>query len=376
MEKIKRNGGSILVLAIVLLFAGTCLSAELPVVRLAHAPHDHHAALYVAALKPDYFKKNGGIYLKEITAKKEYELIDREKRVARVTIDSSTGGGEIVRKLSEDQFDIAFGGFPSMALAIDEGKPLHIIAPLMSGDSGLILNPAIGVDSWGEFVALLKKSGGKSLRIGHQAAGSVQSLALERALKKEGIKTGSSIEDAEARIVLVDLHGPKNFIPSLKAKVVDGFIAMQPYVASAQYEKIGVLAAVVEDFEDAKGKGLYPCCALAARDGFLATNGEITVGLLSLFMRANGYLSENPKEAAAIVASWLGEKVEVEAVSLPTIRFIRDFDDEWKRGAAQWISDMTASGKLKGKVSKAAQGGDAPSALYNRELLAKALSSR
>lgn len=343
-------------------------------IRLAHAPHDHHAALYVAASKADYFRSNGGIYLREISKKKDYELVEGEKVLATVTIDSSTGGGEIIRKLAEDQFDIAFGGFPPMVQAIDEGKPIKIIAPVMSGGSGLILAASLEAKSWDEFVKLVKKPGAKQFRIGHQAAGSVQSLALERALEKEGIKTTSNIDDASARVVLVDLHGPKNFLSSLKGKVVDGFIAMQPYVAAAQEEKLGNLAAVLEDFSDEKGAGLYPCCALAARRGFLERDGETTVKLVRLLMAANIYLAGNPKEASTAVASWLGEKPGVEQVSLPTIRFIAEFDDQWKRGVNQWIRDMTEAGKLKGKVKKAAESGGVEEVIYDLAIHRKAVS--
>lgn len=369
------HAGAIVLCALVLgVVAPRPAVAAPPHVRLAHAPHDHHAALYVAASKPDYFKSGGGVFLKEIITRKEYELVEGNRVLAIVTIDSSTGGGEIIRKLAEDQFDVVFGGFPPMVQAIDEGKPIKIVAPVMSGGSGLVLARNIEAGTWDQFVGLLKKPGARQLRIGHQAAGSVQSLALEHALAKEGIKASADIDDAGAKVVLVDLHGPKNFISSLKGRVVDGFIAMQPFVAVAQDEKLGNLVAVLEDFSDEKGSGLYPCCALAARTGFIEREEDTVVKLVRLLMSANLYLAKNPGEASTVVAAWLGEKPGVEAVSLPTIRFIAGFDEQWRRGVNEWIRDMAGAGKIRGKVKTASENGRIDEVLYDLSIHGKATS--
>lgn len=343
--------------------------ADPPTIRLVHAPHDHHAPLYVAAMLPDLFRREGGVYLKEIVFRKQYELIDGSRPIAKVTIDSSTGGSELIRKLAEDQYDVALGGFPAMVQIIDDGYPIRIVAPLMTGGAGLVLSKSLKINDWNGFVSHLKNLKSGALRIGHQSTGSVQSLALERALMREGIKTSGDIDDKEAKVILLDLHGPKNLIPSLSGLIVDGFVAMQPYVATAQKENAGVLVAVIEDFKDESGPGLFPCCAVAAREEFLGKNRIAAVKLVTLLMRANGYLAENPVESAPLVAKWLGVKQEVEEESLLTINYISEIDAKWIRGSKQWIREMVAGGKLKGKVKNAFLNGEEGKVIYDPELV-------
>lgn len=344
----------------------------LPRVRLAHAPHDHHAALYVAALNPQYFKQHGGLYLKEVVPRKGYELVENDTPIALLTIDSSAGGGEIIRKLSEDQFDLAFGGFPAMVQAIDEGRPIKVLAPLMAGGTGLVLSNGLPAKDWKEFLALLKRPGSKAVRIGHQAAGSVQLLAMEGALRQEGIVFSDKLDDPKARVILLDLHGPKNLIPSLKSGVVDGYVAMQPFLAMAESQKAGHLITYLQDFHDDAGGGFYPCCALAGRTSFVSANPYVAEKLLTLLLRANQFLAEHPKDAAPMVAAWLGEKPEVEALSLPTIRYLAAYDKEWERGVEAWLTDMIRTGKLKGAVKNAREKGNLPGVIYDLDLHARA----
>lgn len=341
-----------------------------PVVRVAYAPHDHHAALYIAALAPQYFKEHGGLYLKEIVARKDFELKEGDKTLAILRVDSSTGGAELIRKLAEDQFDVSLGGFPAMVQAIDTGAPIKVISPLMMGGTGLVVSKALGVGSWSEFVAAAQKRGKHPpLKIGHQAEGSVQSMALVEALNREKI----SLSQSDAPIKLEDLHGPKNLIPSLKSGVVEGFVAMQPYLAMAEEENAGTFIGFLEDFEDEAGGGFYPCCAVAGRNGFLAAQPEVSQKLITLLLRSSRYIATHPKEAAASVAAWLGNKANVEEKSLPTIHFASSLDTLWQRGSLRWVERMVRNGKLTGSVKAAFQKSETDGVIYDKPLFDKAL---
>ena len=54
---------SLILIATIAIVSGCKKTQEpLPILHVGHAPHDHHSPLYVAAMKPDHFKNNGGIY--------------------------------------------------------------------------------------------------------------------------------------------------------------------------------------------------------------------------------------------------------------------------------------------------------------------------
>ncbi len=93
----------VFVLMVASLFLTACQKPEkaIPVILLGHAPHDHHSPLYIAAMNPEYFNEHGGIYLKEIHFTKEYQPLVKGSAVARILIDSSTGGKELADKIKK-----------------------------------------------------------------------------------------------------------------------------------------------------------------------------------------------------------------------------------------------------------------------------------
>jgi len=340
--------------------------ADLPVVRVGHAPHDHHSPLYVAAMNPEYFKAHGGVYLREIAFRKDYELISGERAIARVLIDSSTGGRELIRKLSEDQFDISFGGVPAMLEFIDEGRPIHILAPIMAEGAGLIVEKSLPVSTWPEFLDYVRRRE-KPLRIGYKIATSVQNLIFEQALMASAISFSSSPNDDSVRINLINLHGAKNLIPAMENGLVDGFVVMQPFLALAQTRESGKLIALLRDLPpEQKWRG-HPCCALAANDAFVQSHGLVAETMTSLMLRANRFIIEHPEQSARQIAHWLGLPAEVEEESLPTIKFTAELDEAWDNGVQFWIESMIADGMLKGKVKDVYPTGDVSELIYDKD---------
>ncbi|TAL15955.1 ABC transporter substrate-binding protein [bacterium] len=345
--------------------------ARIPVIRVACAPHDHHAALYVAALSPEYFQENGNLYLQEKTFKKDYDLIEGGTVIAHVTLDSSGGDSQNVRKLCEDQFDFAFGSFPEMVRAVDEGRPVKVVAPITTGGTGLVVSADMCARSWKEFVALARWRE-KPLRIGYKTEGSNQQGALGAALWREGIPSGKWLENSSARVLMINLYGQNNLIPAVKAGLVDGFVGMQPLLAEAQFAGAGKIIAYIGDFETAGGEGYFPCCALGAREEFISRNPGQAEKFLTLVLRANRYVSQNPGKIAQKVAKWLEKPVEIEEMSLPTIKYSTDFKDGWKESADAWLRDAIEKRELVGAVRKAYEEGETWQKVFDLPLLDKA----
>ncbi len=359
-------------LMLFVLAAGLLLSgcgkpeADLPVVRVGHAPHDHHSPLYVAAMNPDYFKENGGIYLREIAYRKDYELVVEERPVARLLIESSTGGRELIRKLSEEQFDISFGGVPAMLELIDRGRPIRILAPIMAEGAGLIVDKDLPIATWSEFLDYVRRSE-RPLRIGYKIATSVQNLIFEQALIDSGIRFASDPDDVSAEIMLVNLHGAKNLIPAMENGLIDGFVVMQPFLALAQTRKSGKLIALLKDMPPEEQWRGHPCCALAANDTFVQSHARIAEILTELLLRANRFIIDYPEQSARQIADWLGLPAEVEERSLPTIKFTSDMDQAWDSGVAFWVESMIERGLLRGKIKDAYSKGELSELIYDKK---------
>lgn len=346
---------------------------SVPLLRIGHAPHDHHAPLYIAAMNPDYFKKNGNIYLQEISFKKKYELVSRGRKLAVVVIDSSTGGNELVRRLTEDLADLSFGGVPAMLSFIDQGFPLRILLPVNSDGAGLVVAPEMAADNWAQFVALLRSSD-KPVKIGYKSAVSVQNLIFETALKSESIAYDAydSAASNTARVQLVNLNGPKNLIPALQNGLIDGFVIMQPFVALAEQQKVGKVIAQLSELPPA-GKWLgTPCCAVAGNEQYVRDNPEVVEAMLTLLLRASRRIGAEPETSARQVARWLGTSEEVEMLSLPTIAYTTEFDDNWQRGVSFWVESLLATGKLNKAVKEAHDHNRFVERVYDRATYEKA----
>jgi NitT/TauT family transport system substrate-binding protein len=343
----------------------------LPVLRLGHAPHDHHSPLYVAAMNGDYFKAHGGIYLKQTIFRQEYELIDQDRVLARVLIDSSPGGEELIRRLAEGLFDMSFGGVPAMLSFIDKGSPIRIVAPVMAEGTGLVVRRDLPVDSWSDFLSYIR-TGSMRVKIGYKVAVSVQNLVFKEALLESGITFTDDPQDAAAQVLLVNLFGEKNLIPALENGLVDGFVTMQPFIAMAEEGGIGKVAAWLADMPPpGKWRG-SPCCALAANDAYAAANPEISAALVTLMLRSMTLISMNPEKSAEQIAQWLNTSPAIEGKSIPTISFLQDYDQHWARGIEFWVEAMVKSNILQGKVKEAYAEGKLPQVIYNRDIFDKA----
>ncbi len=358
------------VLSALLVFSA-CAKKESPppLIRVAYAPHDHHAALYVAATDPEYFRENGNLYLREISPKKEYQLLEGDALVAKILVDTSGGGAQNIQKTVEDQVDIALGSFPEMVKAMDEGKKLKVIAPLMSGGTGLVVAPDFAATDWNGFVEAAKAAK-KPLRIGVKTEGSVQQLALENALAAEGVSFAPEQGEGQ-KVSIVNLHGQKNLIPALKSGLVEGFVVMQPVLAEAQYAKAGKVIANIEDYSGSGGENYFPCCAVCAREDFLSQNRDASEKLMKLLMLANKRLIDNPVALAPKVAKWLGNPEEVEKMSLPTITYSTGFNKKWNDSVEAWLKAMRDKNIIRSKVREAYEKGEHKKLIYDTQIMEK-----
>ncbi len=339
---------------------------SLPVLRIGHAPHDHHAALYVAASVPEHFESRYGVFLREVVPRTEYLLTDHGKPVARVVIDSSVGGKELIRRLAQDQFDLAFGGFPAMVEAIDHGGAIRVVAPVMTGGAGLVVRRDSPFADWEGFLAYVR-SRERPVRVGYKSAVSVQGLVFERALHRADITHTANPQDTAAQIRLVNLHGPQNLLPALENDLIDGFVVMQPFLALAEEAGTGKVVALLDQIPGDDGAA-FPCCALAAREDYLEREPRAAALMVDLLLHASRYIEDHPAQAAAVVASWLGVSPQVEGKALPTIHFVREFDQAWEEGVRRWVESMVASGLLDGRVRDAWTGDRLEDVVYDARI--------
>ena len=325
---------------------------DVPVFKVGHVGHDHQIALFVAALEGDNYKEHG-VWLKEKKKKEVYGLISKGTEIAELHLLKVGGGSRMPAAMERDEIHIGFGGVAAVAFFRDKGDPFKIICPLQTQGDMLVVRKDIPAKDWGTFVEYVKKSE-RPVKIGYKAPVAVAKLIFMAALDEEGISYTTSDKKKEgAKIELVNLQGGKNMVPSLSSGTVDGFVMNQPAVSVAKVKGVGKVVADLS-YLPPKGNWIdHPCCCVATTDKMIAQHRPILKQFMKLIYVATEKINADKEKAAKLTSEWTKLPIEVENDSLPTIQYVAEFRESWKKGMFIWRKIMAGLGKfdkdLKGK---------------------------
>ncbi len=320
--------------------------------RVGHVGHDHHLALYLAALKGERFEADYGIYLRELKPRHVYDLVDGERAMARLVLIKVGGGSRMPAAMSRGEIQVGLGGVVPVATFTDGGQPFRIICPLQTDGDMLVMQTDSPVGDWREFVAAAKADG-PPLRIGYKAPVAVAKLIFERALAAEGIPYGYDAADPGVGVVLVNFGSEKSPIPLMESGAIDGFVINQPGVAVAVHKGLGKTVAELRDLPPA-GKWInHPCCCVAATGEALAAHPEAIKAFLKVIMLSTQLIRDEPALAIDSASQWTKYDRAVEADSIPTIAYVAEPTDRWVAGMETWAEMVREVGLFTGKYADA-----------------------
>ena len=318
---------------------------------IGHVGHDHHLALYVAALEGRRFLRDYGLGLKEVKARAVYDLIDANETVARLRLVKVGGGSRMPAAMSRGEIEIGLGGTLPVAKFADAGQPFKIICPLQADGDMLVMRTDSPARDWATFVAAAKASD-KPLRIGYKAPVAVAKLIFERALTAEGIPYGFD-QGGKVRIVLVNFGSEKSPIPLMESGSIDGFVMNQPAVAVAVDKGLGKAVCELRDLPPAGTWHDHPCCCVAATTETLAQHPRAIKTLLKVILLSTQLIRADEKLAIRSASRWTKYSEKVEAASIPTITYVAEPTDAWLAGMRTWAKMMREIKLFKGKYAKA-----------------------
>lgn len=319
-------------------------TTEAPSIRLGHVGHDHHLALYVAALEGGRFKKDFGLYLKEVKAREVYDLVDGERALARLNFIKVGGGARMPAAMSRGEIQVGLGSTVAVAKFADGGQPFKILCPLQTDGDMLVMQQDSPVTDWASFVKAAEK-GEKPLKIGYKAPVAIAKMVFERALVAEGIAYGYDATDPQTRVILVNFGSEKSPIPMMESKAIDGFVMNQPGVAVAVNKGLGKVVSELRDLPP-EGKWVnHPCCCICVAQQTLETYPEILKALLKVILLSTQLINQDQELAINCASRWTKYDLAVEKASIPTITYLAEPTDSWVTGMKTW-AEMVKDVKL------------------------------
>jgi len=318
----------------------------LPILKVGHVGHDHHAALYVAAKAGARFDSLYGIWLEEKRPKELYVLHDGDQSVAEIELYKAGGGSEMPTMMSQGAFDVGFGGVAAVAFFVDKGSPMRMIAPLHSKGDMLVMKQGLGLDSWPAFVEWVKAQD-RQVRMGYKNPIAVALLIFQRALDEEGISYTGDAGNTGAKVLLINMKNEANLNSGLQSDQVDGYVSNNPWCAIAESKGIGDCVAELHNLPPGVFTD-HPCCCIAANNAAVEKQGTEIGKFLELTAVATRHIALYPEEAAEYAAQWIGTTPEVEEVSMATSGYSMKPDQAFLDGMWVWYEEMAGLGKITG----------------------------
>ena len=334
-----------------LIVSAIAVSAQdklVPRLTVGYVAQDHQTALFVAALNPDRTKADAGIWLQEVTAKKEYSLMAEGKKIADVSLVQSPGGGKMTTLLSQGQFEVGLGGVAAMANAVDKGGQIAVISPLHSRGNMLVMKKGLPSKGWPEFVAYVKNSD-KPLRIGYKDPVAVARIIFEKGLSAEGVVYGGDASKPGLKVLMVNMKGEEFLNPGIQNGLIDGYVSNNPWCAIAEEKGVGDCVVDLDVLPPGTWKD-HPCCAVAATYDAISGKPTLVKSLLKLMICATSYMEADRSVAEKAASSWLGTSAGVEHASIETSGYGMRPTALWQKNLGVWVDEMNSQGKLTGRL--------------------------
>lgn len=162
-------------------------------VGVGYLMSDHHAALFVALNKWQYFNDTYGIALKprDLTASRPdtADLLIDGKPIAEIRLVSGDAGPQLMQLMATDNIQFALVGNPPTISAADKGTPVKIIMAINNEGSGIVVTEDSPAHDWDSFVvwATQRSAAGNPLKIGAPGKGSIQDVMLRYSLEASGL---------------------------------------------------------------------------------------------------------------------------------------------------------------------------------------------
>lgn len=341
-------------MSIVLIFTVSCSSKtketsvkEVPTLNVTWGNELHTGVMNIAVKNSEAFKNNK-VHLNPVSDK-QFELIKDGKKIALFNFIAAKGGSEVATLMSQKHVDVAFCSNTAILTGIDKGTEMKILSPIQSDGVGLVFPPDKNFYGWDSVKKYIKDSG-VPVKIGYHSPISGPRIIIESVLKDEGFKVTENPADSNADVLLVDLKGSNNLLPSLTSKQVDAWVGPSHHPEAAEEKGVGKIVLNLKDFPPQGKWENFPCCVYSARTEIMNNHKEVIEAFTQVVKDTCEYANKNKDIISKTLAEVVG--ISEKTVKASTINYTTNPNETWENGIKMYVDALNKMNKFDGKLKE------------------------
>ncbi|GFN35069.1 ABC transporter substrate-binding protein [Tepidimicrobium xylanilyticum] len=316
---------------------------EIPEINVAWGKDLHTANPHMAFEASELFENNP-VHLRPITDSK-LELVKDGEVIAIVNFILGGSGSENVTLMSQGHLDVAFSSSTAFMTGIDQGLDCSILCPIQSGGVSVVADIDAEYDTFEELIEYAKNIE-KPILAGYHSAVSSPRIVLEYALREAGLKVTEDTSDFEADVIMIDLKGLNNLIPSLSSGQVELWAGPIPYPQNAEAQGVGKIISTLDELPGGKWVD-FPCCTINVHNDLIRNHPEVVQALVEAATDIHNFAQNNREETAEVLAGFVG--LDEEILRNNDTTYSTAITDHFINGMRVYYEAMTEMGKFSGE---------------------------
>lgn len=320
-------------------------SGEIPEINVAWGKDLHTANPHMAFEAPELFGNNP-VHFRPISDSK-LELVKDGEVIAIVNFILGGSGSENVTLMSQGHLDVAYSSSTAFMTGIDQGLDCSILCPIQSGGVSIVADIDAEYDTFEELIEYAKNMD-KPILAGYHSAVSSPRIVLEYALREAGLKVSEDTSDYEADVIMIDLKGLNNLIPSLSSGQVELWAGPIPYPQNAEAQEVGKIIAALDELPGGKWVD-FPCCTVNVHNDIIRNHPELVQALVEVTTDIHNFAQNNREETAEVLAGFVG--LDKEVLRSNDTTYSTEITEHFQYGMRVYYEAMTEMGKFSGEFS-------------------------
>jgi NitT/TauT family transport system substrate-binding protein len=242
--------------------------------------------------------------------------------------------------------DIAYCSSTAMLTAYDSGVDVNILCPIQSGGVSIVAAADAPYNTFEELVEYAKENE-MPIMGGYHSAISSPRIVLEYALREAGLTVTEDAADYSADVLLMDLKGISNLIPSLSSGQVELWAGPVPNPQNAEAQGIGKIIATLDQLPEGKWVD-FPCCTMNIVNSVKEKYPEVVQAMVQVTSNTSDFAQSNREETAELMTEFIGLDTEVLMENDTTYQTA--ITEHFTNGMATYYDAMSEIGKFSGRL--------------------------